>query len=176
LIGVGLACALTGSAISNWSSPAGSGGSVRDALTVLGAALGVGVTLTLLHAAGTLDPFWVTAVQHLSTAVSAGLVVAVTAARRRGSLPRVSGSDAIGWRQLPILALVAVAGAGGDLAYVAASHRGGQLSIVSAIASLYPLMTIALGWVLAGSRARRTQAIGIALALLGAVLLGAAAG
>ncbi len=189
VIGVGLACALAGSALSNWSSPGAGSGSTRDAITLLAAALGVGTSLTLLHAAGSLDPVWVTTVAHLSTAVSAGLVAGVTAASRGGGTRPVNGAGMgaaeeagaterrlpIDRRQLPTLALVAIAGTGGDLAYVAASHHGGELSIVSAIASLYPIMTIALGLMLVGSRAGRIQTIGVAIALLGALLLGVAA-
>jgi drug/metabolite transporter (DMT)-like permease len=70
------------------------------------------------------------------------------------------------------LALIAAVGVGGDLAYALAS-RHGALSIVSAISSLYPLSTIALGSQLQRQRPRRVQFIGIVLALLGAVLLGA---
>jgi drug/metabolite transporter (DMT)-like permease len=75
--------------------------------------------------------------------------------------------------QVPTLALVAVVGVGGDLAYTAASHHG-TLSIVSAISSLYPLTTIALGRLLQHQLSTRTQRLGIVLALLGAALLGAA--
>ena len=53
--------------------------------------------------------------------------------------------------QLPKLAVVALGGAGGDLAYAVAS--GGALSVVSAASSLYLLATIALG-----SRCRASRA------------------
>jgi drug/metabolite transporter (DMT)-like permease len=65
-----------------------------------------------------------------------------------------------------------VTGTGGDVAYTAASH-GGALSVVSAIASLYPIATVALGVAVARRRATPLQAIGIAIALAGAALLGA---
>jgi drug/metabolite transporter (DMT)-like permease len=73
--------------------------------------------------------------------------------------------------ELPKLGLIALAGTGGDLAYITASV-GGALSIVSAVSSLYPVTTIALSRVLQGQRATRVQAAGIALALVGAALLG----
>jgi drug/metabolite transporter (DMT)-like permease len=79
-----------------------------------------------------------------------------------------------GSRQLAMLAVIAVAGAGGDLAYTAASRQG-TLSVVSAVSSLYPLATIALGRVLRGGRATRVQLAGAALAVAGTVVLGAAA-
>ena len=73
--------------------------------------------------------------------------------------------------ELPRLGLIAAVGTGADLAYLTASVRG-TLSIVSAVSSLYPVATIALGRVLQGQRATRVQAVGITLALTGAVLLG----
>jgi drug/metabolite transporter (DMT)-like permease len=101
--------------------------------------------------------------------VSAG-AVAVVVVRRRGPrnarpLPPLS--------RWPTLTAVALTGTGGDVAYPAASH-GGALSVVSAVASLYPIATVALGAAVAQRRATRPQALGVAVALTGAVLLGLA--
>lgn len=171
-LAIGLACALLGGAITAWSSSAngarGRADAWRASATCLAAAAAVGTTLTALHAAGRVDPYWATATEHVSTAVSAGLAAPIAARGTLGNLlPRRS--------ELPALALVAAVGVGGDLAYASAS-RGGALSIVSAISSLYPVTTIALGGLLQGHRATRTQFAGIVLALGGAALLGAAAG
>jgi drug/metabolite transporter (DMT)-like permease len=168
---IGLACALLGGAITSWSSPNGSprrrAEAWRAAATCLAAGAAIGMTLTALHAAGRLDPYWATAAEHLSTAVSAGLAASIGARRAlRDLMPHRS--------QLPPLALVATVGVGGDLAYASASHTG-ALSIVSAISSLYPVTTIVLGRLLQGHRATRIQLVGIALALGGAALLGVAA-
>ena len=73
-----------------------------------------------------------------------------------------------------MIALAAVTGAGGDLAYAAGST--GALSTVSAIASLYPIPTIALAFAIQHRHTQRAQAIGITLALVGATVLGAASG
>ena len=169
---IGLVCALIGGGISAWNSPTagepGRLGAWRAAATCMGAAAAVGITLTTLHAAGRLDPYWATATMHLSTALSAGLAALVGGRRAlRNLVP--------GRAQLPTLALVAAVGVGGDLAYASAS-RTGALSIVSAISSLYPVTTIVLGRLLQGQRARRIQLVGIVLALGGAALLGAASG
>jgi drug/metabolite transporter (DMT)-like permease len=168
-LGVGLACALVGGGISAWSGEAGDGASLRrNAAVCLGAAAAVGTMLTALHAAGGLDPYWATATEHVSTCLSAGL--GAWMGSRRASydpLPRRG--------QLPMLAVIGIAGAGGDLAYVGASHHG-ALSIVAAIASLYPVTTIALGRLLRGHRATRIQLLGIVLALTGASVIGAASG
>jgi len=167
-VAIGLLGALLGGGISAWSSPAtgahGDIGAFDTAATCLGAAVAVGAMLTCLHAAGRLDPYWATGIEHISTSLSAA-IAALIAARRplRDLLPHRS--------QLSTLALVAAAGVGGDLAYTTAS-RTGALSITSAVASLYPITTIALGRMLQGRRAMRIQLIGIILALGGAVLLG----
>jgi drug/metabolite transporter (DMT)-like permease len=170
-IAAGLLLALLGGGISAWTSPTTAGArsssnALHSAAICLGAAVALGTMLTCLHAAGRLDPYWATATEHLSTALSAGLVAVVIhrrSPRHRLPLPR-----------LPMLALIAVVGAGGDLAYTTASHRG-TLSIVSAISSLYPVTTIALGRLLQGQGATRIQLVGVTVALFGAALLGAAA-
>jgi drug/metabolite transporter (DMT)-like permease len=162
----GLFLALLGGGASAWTSPTTRrpGGSPwRTAATCGAAAAAVGTMLTCLHSAGRLDPYWATAVEHASTSVSAG-IAALAGARRRRRLP--------GRAEMPKLGLIALAGVGGDLAYTTASHSG-ALSIVSAIASLYPVATIALGRLLQRQRATRVRLAGIALALTGAVLLGA---
>lgn len=167
---IGLVCALLGGAITSWSSPDGAprdrARAWRAAATCLAAGAAVGTSLTALHAAGRLDPYWATAAEHLSTAVSAGLAAAIGA---RGAWRSLVPSRP----QLPGIAIVAVVGVGGDLAYTGASHTG-ALSIVSAISSLYPVTTIGLGRVLQNHRPTRIQLAGIGLALGGAALLGAA--
>ena len=169
-IALGLFCALGGGAVSAWTSPAArrKRSAAQTAAICVTAAAAVAIMLTCLHTASRLDPYWATATEHASTALSAGL--AALAGRRgrplRDSLPRR--------REVPALALVATGGVGGDLAYAVASHHG-ALSIISAISSLYPVTTIVLAGVLRHRRATRVQVIGIILALAGAVLLGAAA-
>ena len=171
-ITVGLALAIGGGAVS-----AGAGGedgrghlSVgRTAVVCAGAAVGIASGLITLHAAASADPYWAVAIEHVTTALSAG-AIAVAVVRRRGRrnvrlLPE--------WRRWRMLAAVALTGTGGDVAYTAAS-RGGALSVVSAVASLYPIATVALGAAVAQRRATRLQALGIAVALAGASLLGAA--
>ena len=61
------------------------------------------------------------------------------------------------------------------LAYARASQHG-ALSVVSAVSSLYPVTTIALGVAIQRQRPNRMQVAGIILALLGAAVLGAATG
>ncbi|MBV9606230.1 MAG: EamA family transporter [Solirubrobacterales bacterium] len=170
-LAIGLVCALVGGAITSFSSADGAPRRRTDAwratATCLAAGAAVGTSLVSLHAVGRLDPYWGTATEHVSTAVSAAAAALVVA---RGPVREL----APGWSQMPGVALVAASGVGGDLAYVSASHTG-ALSILSAISSLYPVTTIALGRVLQAQRATRVQLAGVLIALGGAVLLGAAA-
>jgi drug/metabolite transporter (DMT)-like permease len=166
---LGLVCALLGGGISAWATPAGEAKpGWRAAVSVLIASVAVGTMLVTLNGAGRLDPYWATAVEGLSTLVSAA-AVAWFAQRGR---PRLRFPDRGRW---PMFVLVGTLGVAGDLAYATAA-RHGALSIISAISSLYPVSTIALGRLLRGTRATVLQLIGAAVALAGAALLGATSG
>jgi drug/metabolite transporter (DMT)-like permease len=170
LVVAGLACALVGGGVSAWTSDGGNRGGrpLRSVALCVGAAAGVATMLISFHAAGQLDPYWATAVEHASTALSAVLVQFVVGRRPcRRWLPRLN--------QVPGLALVAFAGVSGDLAYAIASQHV-ALSILSAVSSLYPVATITLGVVIQHQQPNRIQVAGIILALVGAVVLGATAG
>ena len=166
-IAAGLFCAVLGGGISAWSTPnSGRTTSIQTVAICLGAAAAVGTMLVCFHDAGQVDPLWATATEHVSTGISSGFAILLGNRRSlRNSLPARP--------QLATVALVAAVGVAGDVAYAAASKQG-ALSIVSAISSLYPVTTIALGRLVRGQHATRIQLIGITLALLGAVLLGAA--
>jgi drug/metabolite transporter (DMT)-like permease len=176
LVAAGLVCALAGGGVSAWtSSSAGGGrhgGPLRSAALCAGAAAGVATMLITLHAASEADPYWATAVEHASTGLCAFLIVLATGrgrhlGPRRRRLPELT--------EIPVLSLVAFAGAGGDLAYATAS-QGGALTVLSAVSSLYPVATIALGVAIRRLRPAPIQVAGIALALIGAAVLGFATG
>jgi drug/metabolite transporter (DMT)-like permease len=168
-LALGLVCALLGGGISAWASPAGAtraGG--RAVASILVASFAVGTMLVTLNGAGRIDPYWAITVEGMSTFVTAA-GAAWFAQRGR---PPVSLPDRT---RLPMLVVVGALGVGGDLAYAAAARQG-ALSIISAISSLYPIPTIALGRVLRGQRATVRQLVGVALALTGAAVLGATSG
>jgi drug/metabolite transporter (DMT)-like permease len=168
-LALGLICALLGGGISAWASPAGSARAGWHAIaSVLVASLAVGTMLVTLNGAGRIDPYWAITVEGLSTLVAAA-AAAWFAQRGR---PPLRLPDRTRW---PMFVLVGGLGVGGDLAYAAAA-RHGALSIISAISSLYPIPTIALGRVLRGQRATVLQLVGAALALTGAAVLGATGG
>lgn len=170
-IATGMLFALLGGGLSAWTSRDQAGSHdgpplLRNAATCAGGATGVSIALISLHAAGRVDPYWATALIDLSTLVSAA--IAAAAGQGQAALNRLPHRA-----QLPTLGLGAVAGVAGDLAYAAASHQG-ALSIVSALSSLYPLATIALGVRIQHQRPTRPQTLGIVLAIVGAALLGTA--
>jgi drug/metabolite transporter (DMT)-like permease len=178
-LALGLLCAIFGgglSAIAPGQRDERGASFGRSLVICLGAATGVAIMLISLRAAGRADPYWATAIEHASTALSAGVLAVLVSRVRPGPAGQRSGaSQALPERgTLPLIACAAVAGVGGDVAYAAAS-RHGALSLVSAISSLYALTTIALGVVIQRRRAGRIQAVGVVLALTGAAVLGAAA-
>ena len=58
----------------------------------------------------------------------------------------------------------------GTALYAAAAGEG-QLSLVSVLGSLFPVVTVGLGVAVVGERLTRTQAVGVASALAGIVLI-----
>jgi drug/metabolite transporter (DMT)-like permease len=177
-LALGLVCAIVGGGLSAVmpGEQADRGASLRRSVAIcLGAAAGVAIMLISLRAAGRADPYWATAIEHASTALSAGVVAVLSFRGRRPAGSPSAGSSALPERgQLPLIALAALTGVGGDVAYASAS-RHGALSLVSSISSLYALTTIALGVVIQGRRAGPIQAVGVGLALIGAAVLGATA-
>lgn len=73
-------------------------------------------------------------------------------------------------RTLPLLAIPGLLLFCGTLCYAAATQEG-DLSVVSVLGSLFPLVTVGLALTLGGERLSRAQADGVAAAITGAVLL-----
>jgi len=125
------------------------------------AALASGMVLTALSAAATTDPYWGLIV--LRTTGLAGLLVVVAAHRGLG----------VPLRRFPaLMGIGALDTAATGLFAVATTY--GYLSIVSVIASLFPVTVLALARLWLGERVRPHQAAGIAAALSGVALLAVA--
>ena len=73
---------------------------------------------------------------------------------------------------LPVLASIGVLDTGGNV-FFAASSSEGLVSVVSILASLYPVVTVLLARAVLHERVHRSQELGIALALAGIVLISA---
>jgi drug/metabolite transporter (DMT)-like permease len=123
------------------------------------AALGFGFYFPPMHAAGAADPWWASL---LFRATATGLVLAAVAVRR----PPVR----LGGRPLAIVVGVGLGDALGNLLF-AASAGFGLVSLTSVLASLYPIVTVALAAVVVGERVSRVQKAGIAITLAGIALI-----
>jgi anaerobic selenocysteine-containing dehydrogenase len=64
-------------------------------------------------------------------------------------------------------------GPGGNVLFAAASQERGLLSVVSVLASLYPLVTVLLARIALGERVQRTQEAGVVVTLTGVALISA---
>ena len=113
------------------------------------AALGFGFYFPPMHAAGAADPWWARS---------------SSARRRRCSCSPPSlvrrPPVRLGGRKLAIVVAVGVGDTLGNLLF-AASSGFGLVSLTSVLASLYPIVTVALAAVVLGERVSRAQRIGI---------------
>lgn len=123
------------------------------------AAVASGVVLTALSSAADTDPYWGLIVMR---AVALGIVLVTVAVRRTGFGVRRAQAPAL----LSIGALDTVAT---GLFGIATTY--GFLSVVSVIASLFPVGTIALAAIFLGERLRSYQYTGIAAALTGVAMV-----
>jgi drug/metabolite transporter (DMT)-like permease len=113
-----------------------------------------------MHAASTEDWLWPA---FLFRCTSVTLVVSVVLVR---------GISPTGLRtHLPGLVAVGVLDTGGNALFAAASSANGLLSVVSVLASLYPVVTVLLARLYLGERVERTQDAGVLVALAGVVLI-----
>jgi drug/metabolite transporter (DMT)-like permease len=173
LIASGIACALAGAAAAAFV-PAGERRPARDALLAaaiaVGAALCTGAGFVLVNAASQADPWWAIGGVHASGTVAALTVLAVTA---RAGHPRAPSR--VPWRVALAICAVGLSDVGAGVAYANAT-RGGSLSVVAVLSSLYPVVTIALGVAALGERPARVQLAGAALSLVGVAILAASTG
>lgn len=123
------------------------------------AAIGFGCYFPPMHAAGAADPWWGSFVFRLS---ACAVVLVAVAARR----PVIT----LGGWPLAVVIGVGVGDTLGNLLF-AASAGHGIVSLTSVLASLYPIVTVALAAVVLGERLSRVQLAGVALTLIGVVLI-----
>ena len=124
------------------------------------ALLAFGAYYVPMHAASHDDYLWPAFVFRVT---STALVALAWLALRPPSARRAD---------LPALAAIGVLDTGGNVFFAAASGRG-LVSIVSILASLYPVVTVLLARAYLRERVHRSQELGILLALVGIVLISA---
>jgi drug/metabolite transporter (DMT)-like permease len=124
------------------------------------AMLAFGVYYIPMHEASHGDFLWAAFVFRLTSTTliaAAWLVVRPSSARRA---------------DLPVLASIGILDTGGNVFFAAASAKG-LVSVVSILASLYPVVTVLLARAVLHERVHRSQELGIVLALAGIVLISA---
>jgi drug/metabolite transporter (DMT)-like permease len=124
------------------------------------AALGFGSYFLFIDRASSDDALWAVVVARSTSSL---LAVVAAASRRSLHAPR---------RLLPTLIAIGLFDVGANLLLALALNEG-FVSIVSVLASLYPVITIALAVVLLRERPNRGQAAGGAAALAGAAMIAA---
>jgi len=161
---VGIAVAIVGVVLASGPELQGRAGA-RPLLLAAVAALGFGLAL-LFIAEGSQSSTIMTLVTMRATSVTV-LTVALLVALARGTSRSVL---AIGWADLALVAVVGVGDLLANLAFGAASRRD-DVSVVSVLGSLYPVMTVLLARFVLGERLGRAQTWGVAGALAGVVLI-----
>ncbi len=126
------------------------------------AAAGFGSYFLFIDRASADDAFWAVTVARLASSALALTAAAVAGALR---VPRTA---------LPVLVAVGLFDVGANVLLALALNEG-FVSLVSVLASLYPVVTILLAVAVLHERPGREQAIGGAAALAGVALISAAA-
>jgi drug/metabolite transporter (DMT)-like permease len=167
-------------AVAIWMIARAPGSPSSKQAILLGAAAGAsfGCLFILLKLAGRGGVLWPLAWSRVASATLAAVVTWI--GRRRIGMRRKGGAkmDArprLSWPGWTILGLIAIAGifdASGNTFYTIAT-RLGRLDIAAVLSSLYPASTIVLAAVLLKERTTRSQAAGMALAVVAVVLISA---
>ena len=161
LTAAGIACAISGVVLASRERSEAGGRVAAGAGWALVAALGWGLYFPPLHAAAQTDPYWAV---FLFRCTSTAVALAALAASREALPPA---------RQLPTLTLIGFLDVGGNLLYALAASANGLVSVVSVLASLYPIVTVALATIVLRERPSAWQWVGVALTFAGIGLIAA---
>lgn len=132
---------------------------LRDLHLALLAGLGFGCYFVLIDQAASGGGLWNLGISRAFPAV---VLLAFMLVTRHPLLPPLS--------VLPLNLLNGSLDAGGSVFFVLAAHFG-RLDVASVLASLYPVTTIALAWLVLGERLRRPHAMGAGAAFVAIILI-----
>ena len=162
VVGVGLALATAGAVLA--AGPEFTGGVSRlPVLLAVCAALGFGTSLYFVHAAsegGVIPALWV---MRMVSVVELALVWRFW--------PSAAAGGKSSRRDLPLLFLVGCGDLAANALFGLASRGGGEVSLISVLASLYPIATLVLARFVLHERMRMIQGAGVIVALVGVVLV-----
>jgi len=159
---IGFALALAGVALASFERH--ESGTMRVAAGVpwaIAAVVGFGGYYVPMHEASEQDFLWAAFIFRASVAVialSAWLVARPPLGAARGHLGTI--------------ALIGLADTAGNSLFAAAASQG-EVSVVSVLATLYPVTTVALAAIVLSERVGRVQQLGVVAALTGVVLISA---
>jgi drug/metabolite transporter (DMT)-like permease len=159
----GIALALGGVLLASREHDAERGGRrfAAGAGLALLAAIGFGCYFPFMHAAGEADFWWASLAFRVTSFSLIATAVALT--RTQVGIPR---------NDLPLIAFVGIGDTLGNVLFAAAAGRG-LVSVTSVLASLYPIVTVALARLVLHERIDRSQQLGVGAALVGIVLISA---
>jgi drug/metabolite transporter (DMT)-like permease len=155
---VGFVCAILGVVLTSWERSTGRRLAAGTGFALV-AMLGFGFYFVLLHRASGEDFLW----PALLFRVTSMSIVWTAVILLRPPLRTGRG-------HLRVLTVIGLLDAGGNTLFAAASQRG-VVSVVSVLASLYPIVTVMLARASLQERVHRSQEAGIVLALAGIVLV-----
>jgi drug/metabolite transporter (DMT)-like permease len=113
-----------------------------------------------MHAASTQDWLWPAFLFRCTSVTLVWLTVLALGRMPRGWRPHWAGLVAVG-----------VLDTAGNALFAGASSSHGLLSVVSVLASLYPVVTVLLARRVLGERVQRTQDLGVLVTIAGVVLI-----
>jgi drug/metabolite transporter (DMT)-like permease len=162
----GVALALAGVVLAAREPSSGGSRDARRAIQLaLLAALAIGLSLVFLDKAAEHDALSGVFAARAVSAPALGLALIWTRRRAATPLPR-------GPRVLAGLAVIGLLDTGANAAFAIAT-TGGLLSLVAVLGGLFPVVTVALAYVVLGERLAPLQRAGVVLALVGVPLIGA---
>ena len=162
LQGIGFALALSGVGLASFERH--EAGAIRVAAGVpwaIAAVIGFGGYYVPMHEASEQDFLWAALVFRITVGV---LAFAAWVALR----PALSAARG----HLGAIAMIGILDTAGNTLFAAAASLG-EVSVVSVLATLYPVTTVALAALVLSERIDRLQLVGVASALAGVVLISA---
>ena len=130
-----------------------------------------GILLVFLHIAGRESVFWALTFSRVGSVTCAAALGIATAKRFRRQ--QAGDGKGIRWRSvIPMAAAAGLLDTSGNVLYTASSLFG-RLDVAAVLSSLYPAGTILLAVWLLRERATRSQATGMALAMLAVAMISA---